>query len=679
MLSVLHVKTVLIILNACPAHLLYITNNWKKNALGIAIKANMRTLKVVYVNYVIRIAKLAKIQRLLVLLVIIINIYKLTKLAKISVYPNNIRIMRENASRVMHHAYHVLIILHVLHVLMIIIQILQLNFAHLAPLTVELVLIMLILVHPVLRANIQILILIDKNALFLVNKINMQMLQGHANNAMRLVLHVKMLFRVTHVMRDIIQTQGVIYVKNVMIIVKHVKMEQQIINVLHVIIIKFFYKLKNVSIIAIINNMRIQIKIVSNVILRVLLVRILIHVILVRKDHTQKEVHKNANYVTQIVRRVQKRANVYLVNRIIFQPKINNVNLNVIIFFPDSQGNCQPCDSNCLNCKQFNQCTECFQGLYLFNGFCSNEIYCQENTYLDQNECKTECPQNKFKNLETNTCDPCHFSCKRCTEAGNIKCLECENGLALNEDGKCEKKVQETNATTSKLMFKVYLVVTIYILIACIICHFLDYKSYFRNRKVKNFEEEDCKPKIEKSQLERVKDHIAAIQMQKKMQTKKIKGKGQGLNQIFKKQINKQNKQTQNHKRIIIKLIEIQENKVIIQVKVKLALIKILKICLNLKILSINRLYKIIRIRKTIQMLFYLMIFKMKIIIQIKLIEQIQIIIIINMTRNYILQLLRMNFWKCIQYKTIHEILQLGLYQCILNNAYLCQFAFIII
>ena len=121
MLSVLHAKTVLIILNACPAHLLYITNNWKKNALGIAIKANMRTLKVVYVNYVIRIVKLAKIQRLLVLLVIIINIYKLTKLAKISVCRINIRIMRENANRVMHHAYHVLIIPHVLHVLMVII------------------------------------------------------------------------------------------------------------------------------------------------------------------------------------------------------------------------------------------------------------------------------------------------------------------------------------------------------------------------------------------------------------------------------------------------------------------------------------------------------------------------------------------------------------------------------
>ncbi|EGR32302.1 hypothetical protein IMG5_088860 [Ichthyophthirius multifiliis] len=173
-------------------------------------------------------------------------------------------------------------------------------------------------------------------------------------------------------------------------------------------------------------------------------------------------------------------------------------------FFSDSQGNCQPCDSNCLNCKQFNQCTECLQGLYLFNGFCSNEIYCQENTYLDQNECKTECPQNKFKNVETNTCDPCHSSCKRCTEGGNIKCLECENGFVLNENGKCENQIQEINATTSKIMFKVYLVVTIYILIACIICYFLDYKSYYRNRKAKNLKEQECKPKIEpvKDQIE---------------------------------------------------------------------------------------------------------------------------------------------------------------------------------
>ncbi|EGR32306.1 zinc finger lsd1 subclass family protein, putative, partial [Ichthyophthirius multifiliis] len=179
-------------------------------------------------------------------------------------------------------------------------------------------------------------------------------------------------------------------------------------------------------------------------------------------------------------------------------------------FFPDSQGNCQPCDSNCLNCKQFNQCTECFQGLYLFNGFCSNEIYCQQNTYLDENECKTECPQNKFKNLETNTCDHCHSSCKRCTETGNIKCLECENGLVLNKDGKCENKVIKTYAATNKLMFKVYIVVTVYIFIACIICYFLDYKSYFRNRKVKNFEEEEYKPKTSKFQMEPVKDHITA-------------------------------------------------------------------------------------------------------------------------------------------------------------------------
>ncbi|EGR32301.1 hypothetical protein IMG5_088850 [Ichthyophthirius multifiliis] len=134
-------------------------------------------------------------------------------------------------------------------------------------------------------------------------------------------------------MQDIIQTQGVIYVKNVMIIVKHVKMEQQIINVLPVIIIKFFYKLKYAPIIAIINNLRIKIKIVSNVILRVLLARILIRVILVKKDHIQKEVHKNANYVTQIVKHLQKRANVYLVNKIFFQPKINNVNQNVINLF----------------------------------------------------------------------------------------------------------------------------------------------------------------------------------------------------------------------------------------------------------------------------------------------------------------------------------------------------------
>lgn len=49
-------------------------------------------------------------------------------------------------------------------------------------------------------------------------------------------------------------------------------------------------------------------------------------------------------------------------------------------------------------------------------------------------------------------------------------------------------------------MFKAYLVITIYTIIACIICHVLDNRLYFRNKKENNFKEAECKPKITKSE-----------------------------------------------------------------------------------------------------------------------------------------------------------------------------------
>ncbi|EGR31361.1 zinc finger lsd1 subclass family protein, putative, partial [Ichthyophthirius multifiliis] len=106
--------------------------------------------------------------------------------------------------------------------------------------------------------------------------------------------------------------------------------------------------------------------------------------------------------------------------------------------FPDSNGICQPCPSNCLNCRQSNECTECFQEFYLSNRLCIKEVVCSGNTYFEQNQCKTECSKKNFKNSMNNRCDPCHVTCKKCTEAN--KCLECENELILNDDGKCEKK-----------------------------------------------------------------------------------------------------------------------------------------------------------------------------------------------------------------------------------------------
>ncbi|EGR31350.1 zinc finger lsd1 subclass family protein, putative [Ichthyophthirius multifiliis] len=166
--------------------------------------------------------------------------------------------------------------------------------------------------------------------------------------------------------------------------------------------------------------------------------------------------------------------------------------------FPDSNGICQSCPSNCLNCKQFNQCIECFYGFYLYNGLCIEEVICYGNTYLEQNECKTECSQRKFKNFANNRCDPCHITCKKCTEAN--KCLECENGLILNDDSKCEQQLQETNAT-SKLIFKIYLATTIYTFISCIICHFLD------NRSI-NSGEKECKPKVAKTQIINVENQV---------------------------------------------------------------------------------------------------------------------------------------------------------------------------
>ncbi|EGR26913.1 hypothetical protein IMG5_205260 [Ichthyophthirius multifiliis] len=135
-----------------------------------------------------------------------------------------------------------------------------------------------------------------------------------------------------------------------MIIVEHVKAEQLTINALRVIILWFFQEIRNVQMPmkksmlmsmlmsmsmpmpnnVVVNNIWMQIKFANNVILRVTLVQILIHVILVLKVDILQQVLQNVNYVTQIVRHAQKRTNANLVHRIIFQTKINNVYKNVI-------------------------------------------------------------------------------------------------------------------------------------------------------------------------------------------------------------------------------------------------------------------------------------------------------------------------------------------------------------
>ena len=69
--------------------------------------------------------------------------------------------------------------------------------------------------------------------------------------------------------------------------------------------------------------------------------------------------------------------------------------------------NCDPCiDPECETCISYDVCDSC-----------------QENTNNDTADC--QCLSNYAYNIETDTCDKCHFSCETCSGAGEFDCLTC--------------------------------------------------------------------------------------------------------------------------------------------------------------------------------------------------------------------------------------------------------------
>ena len=81
------------------------------------------------------------------------------------------------------------------------------------------------------------------------------------------------------------------------------------------------------------------------------------------------------------------------------------------------EGECVPCQAdNCLECKnEITSCSSCPTGLYLYNG-----------------DCVTPCPQKTYVNGEE--CSPCAGDCQTCNNPKD--CLSCPTGLILN-DGRC--------------------------------------------------------------------------------------------------------------------------------------------------------------------------------------------------------------------------------------------------
>ena len=83
--------------------------------------------------------------------------------------------------------------------------------------------------------------------------------------------------------------------------------------------------------------------------------------------------------------------------------------------------NCTQCHSSCKTCTgaNYTQCISCNTGNYL-----------QPNS----TSCMSSCPQGKFRNNQTLTCDSCDIACSACTGSTNNMCISCQGGFYLQPD-----------------------------------------------------------------------------------------------------------------------------------------------------------------------------------------------------------------------------------------------------
>ncbi|KAL4496317.1 hypothetical protein ABPG73_007767, partial [Tetrahymena malaccensis] len=173
--------------------------------------------------------------------------------------------------------------------------------------------------------------------------------------------------------------------------------------------------------------------------------------------------------------------------------KINNANQCVAqctqpAQYIDSQGVCQNCVQNCTSCSQANTCDTCApqfvknqQGTCDCLGYISNSqclpCYsscqtcsdgqktscksCQNGYYpvlnpLSQTlfECLQACPNNYlFVNNQCKQCDTtnykscfnCPSTCRTCSSSQSTVCIDCFDGMQLNQNGKCSSLSDQRN------------------------------------------------------------------------------------------------------------------------------------------------------------------------------------------------------------------------------------------
>lgn len=90
----------------------------------------------------------------------------------------------------------------------------------------------------------------------------------------------------------------------------------------------------------------------------------------------------------------------------------------------DSNGTCQNCSTNCVECVAASNCNQCNPTTYLTNGQCSNQ--CGSNQY---NITVT------VNNTRSNICINCTSPCDMCIS--NVSCTHCLTGYYLNVNKSC--------------------------------------------------------------------------------------------------------------------------------------------------------------------------------------------------------------------------------------------------
>ena len=111
---------------------------------------------------------------------------------------------------------------------------------------------------------------------------------------------------------------------------------------------------------------------------------------------------------------------------------------------------CTACDSSCATCDESTSldCLSCNSGNYLLNGSCltcdsqcstcdtisTNCLSCPTGggTYLYNNDCLADCPDNYYARDEDNTCQLCDSSCFTCAGIYDLNCTSCYNTTYLN-------------------------------------------------------------------------------------------------------------------------------------------------------------------------------------------------------------------------------------------------------